>query len=286
VAVWGFMLDAPGAEIGTTAQLNESEIKEQSTTLVKGEYHPAGPKVLRCPCPLVNALANHGYIPHNGRNVLVEDFYAGVKLIGFTPTVAASLTYPIYNEMTATNTEDRNDLAWRDLSWLSYVQAGYGLLINVWNPWSMLSTFALRNKGQVDAMGQTVMNLDQIGTHRIIEHDISLTRRDVGEGDATTPQEDLVADLLASSLDDEMLTASDLAALRKLRIAHRRAEYPQCQYNRKEHTSLRENSNGSRYLWRWQERSYFLCSGIVPRGAATCRGRMAETQRVVVHGRC
>jgi hypothetical protein len=88
----------------------------------------------------------------------------------------------------------------------------------------MLSTFALRNKGQVDAMGQTVVSLDQIGTHGIIEHDISLTRRDVGEGDARTPQEDLVADLLASSLDDEMLTASDLAALRKLRIAHRRAE--------------------------------------------------------------
>jgi hypothetical protein len=105
------MRGALGAEIGTTAQPDGSEIKEQSTTLVKGENHPPGPKEPRCPCPLFNTLANHGYIPRNGRNVLVEDLYAGVKLIGFTPTVAASLTYPIYNEMTATNTEDRNDLA-------------------------------------------------------------------------------------------------------------------------------------------------------------------------------
>ncbi|KAK0629595.1 Chloroperoxidase [Bombardia bombarda] len=33
---------------------------------------------LRSPCPLLNSLANHGYLPRNGRNISSEQFYTGL----------------------------------------------------------------------------------------------------------------------------------------------------------------------------------------------------------------
>lgn len=38
----------------------------------------------RAPCPLLNSLANHGYLPHDGRNIsvdaLIEGMHAGLNL--------------------------------------------------------------------------------------------------------------------------------------------------------------------------------------------------------------
>ncbi|KFA73025.1 hypothetical protein S40288_03283 [Stachybotrys chartarum IBT 40288] len=36
-------------------------------------FVPAGKTDSRGPCPMMNTLANHGYLPHNGRNITVEN---------------------------------------------------------------------------------------------------------------------------------------------------------------------------------------------------------------------
>ncbi|RYP53761.1 hypothetical protein DL768_001361 [Monosporascus sp. mg162] len=33
-----------------------------------------GPSDSRSPCPMLNTLANHGYLPHDGRNLTIQDF--------------------------------------------------------------------------------------------------------------------------------------------------------------------------------------------------------------------
>ncbi|KAK5995406.1 Chloroperoxidase-like protein [Cladobotryum mycophilum] len=42
-------------------------------------WKAAGPGDSRGPCPMVNTLANHGYLPHNGRNISVEQFGEAVQ---------------------------------------------------------------------------------------------------------------------------------------------------------------------------------------------------------------
>ncbi|CAG8496545.1 9575_t:CDS:2 [Ambispora gerdemannii] len=39
---------------------------------VPGEWKPPGPNDQRSPCPALNVLANHGYIPRDGNNVTVQ----------------------------------------------------------------------------------------------------------------------------------------------------------------------------------------------------------------------
>jgi len=43
-----------------------------------GEYHSPLPTDHRSPCPGFNALANHGYLPRNGRNITLKQFKMSV----------------------------------------------------------------------------------------------------------------------------------------------------------------------------------------------------------------
>jgi hypothetical protein len=36
------------------------------------EYQVPEPNDLRSPCPALNTLANHGYLPHDGKNITPE----------------------------------------------------------------------------------------------------------------------------------------------------------------------------------------------------------------------
>ncbi|KAI5204441.1 Cloroperoxidase [Aureobasidium subglaciale] len=42
-------------------------------------WHPAGPSDLRGPCPMMNTLANHGFIPHNGGNITRDNAIKGLR---------------------------------------------------------------------------------------------------------------------------------------------------------------------------------------------------------------
>ncbi|PPJ52713.1 hypothetical protein CBER1_10794 [Cercospora berteroae] len=43
------------------------------------QWKPAGPNDLRGPCPMMNTLANHGLLPHDGRNLTREVFHAALS---------------------------------------------------------------------------------------------------------------------------------------------------------------------------------------------------------------
>ncbi|KAM0415902.1 hypothetical protein ACHAPT_013113 [Fusarium lateritium] len=196
--------------------------------LTKGTYAPSGPGDLRGPCPLINSLANHGYLPRDGRNVRLEEVLAGMDTVGLSKPLAAVFANPIFNERAPS--QFHNDP-------VSVSQRT--LLQSVWhtvrNPWSIFGKLGMRMPGQEDADGQRVLNLDQLALPNVVEHDISLTRRDHQQGDNRTPQKDLIEDLLASSKDGKTITAQDLGELRKRRIARQQADNPGCQYAAFEH---------------------------------------------------
>lgn len=42
-------------------------------------WAPAGPNDVRSPCPMMNTLANHGFFPHDGRNLTEENLVNGLS---------------------------------------------------------------------------------------------------------------------------------------------------------------------------------------------------------------
>ncbi|KXH60531.1 hypothetical protein CNYM01_00008 [Colletotrichum nymphaeae SA-01] len=42
-------------------------------------WTPPGPGDLRAPCPTLNTLANHGFLPHDGRNITLDVVIKGLK---------------------------------------------------------------------------------------------------------------------------------------------------------------------------------------------------------------
>ena len=57
---------------------------ETTPLLQKGVYHPPSKTDLRGPCPLVNTLANHGYIPRDGRNIRAKGLYTALGVTGLS----------------------------------------------------------------------------------------------------------------------------------------------------------------------------------------------------------
>ncbi|KAL8291612.1 hypothetical protein RQP46_001870 [Phenoliferia psychrophenolica] len=59
---------------------------------VYGAWRPAGPTDSRCPCPGINSLANHGFIPHNGRGISLVNFViASAVYLGIGPTITVTV---------------------------------------------------------------------------------------------------------------------------------------------------------------------------------------------------
>ncbi|KAF7560120.1 heme-thiolate peroxidase [Stylonectria norvegica] len=200
-----------------------------SCPLKKGVYSHSGPSDIRSPCPLINSLANHGYIPRDGRNVRASELTAAMNEVGLSSALGAVFSHPIFNE--------NNKAFGQNLEAPKQPRSFFG---NVWylfrNPWAALfSAFAMRKPGQEDSAGTKCINIDQLGLPGVVEHDISLTRRDHQQGDNITLQPDLVRDLLASSTDGKTLTAADLAALRRRRIDKQHEVNPGLYYGPLQH---------------------------------------------------
>ncbi|KAI0650304.1 Cloroperoxidase [Trametes meyenii] len=57
-------------------------------------YSPATPGDSRSPCPALNALANHGYLPRDGRNLSPSQLAHAIEHVyGLSPLFAALLSY-------------------------------------------------------------------------------------------------------------------------------------------------------------------------------------------------
>lgn len=192
----------------------------------RGVYAPAGPNDVRSPCPLVNSLANHGYIARNGKNIHASEIYNAMSAVGLSRALRAFFAYPIFNE--------KLDAQQAPQKKMNFFQR---ILAFLRNPWGVLAIFGVRKPNQVDGSGRKVLNLDQIRAHGVVEHDVSITRRDVLQPEGNCElQPDLVRQLMKCSSDGEVMTMKDLAALRRLRIRQQLNDNPGLEYGEAQHT--------------------------------------------------
>lgn len=163
---------------------------------IRGAHKPPLPGDLRSPCPIVNSLANHGYISRDGRSIRASEMKSAIHELGISSTISTTLTYGAY------------------LVHHKNPSSGWWPVIS--NPFRFaLQKFALRSADDYDAAGFPVLNLNQLGRHGAIEHGVSLSRRDAAQGDNHSPQGDLIADLIASSSDGLFITNVDLGEFRR-----------------------------------------------------------------------
>ncbi|KAL8856071.1 MAG: hypothetical protein Q9178_007327 [Gyalolechia marmorata] len=187
---------------------------QQSSSLSRGDYTPVKPGDLRSPCPAINALANHGYLPRDGRNVRASEILDGMNQYGLGSFLGAMFTHPIFLEQHQKDSQFTS-------SWWSLIA----------NPFaSAFAPFGMREKGQRDSDGLGCLNLDQLALHNVVEHDVSMTRLDAAQGDNITPQPDLIADLLASSSNGKTITIDDFVGLRKRRYEKQKQDNPQLDF--------------------------------------------------------
>ena len=73
----------------------------------------------------------------------------------------------------------------------------------------------MRPPGQKDSSGIPYLNLDQLALPGAVGHDVSLTRRDIGQGDNITCQEDLISGLISVSSNGTEITTEDFALRRR-----------------------------------------------------------------------
>ncbi|KAL8725977.1 MAG: hypothetical protein Q9166_007011 [cf. Caloplaca sp. 2 TL-2023] len=125
----------------------------------RGDYAPVRPSDLRSPCPAIKALANHDYLPRDGRNVHASEILNGMIQLGLA-----------------------------------------------------------------------CLNLNQFVLHNIVEHHVSMTRRDFAQRDNNTPQADLIDDLLASSSNGKTITIDDFVGLRRRRYESEEVENPKFEF--------------------------------------------------------
>lgn len=188
-----------------------------------GTYALAGPNDKRSPCPMINSLANHGYLPRDGRNVLAHEMKAALDEAGVSKGLGMMFVNTVYNVHQTKEDKSKKSMLTR-------------LWATVRDPWTLLSGFGMRTEGQVDAAGRPVLDLDQLALHGAVEHDVSLSRRDhVQKEGNNARQEDLVADILACSTDRKTITREDLAALRRRRIEKQREANPSLTYGPLQH---------------------------------------------------
>ncbi|KAL6248474.1 hypothetical protein RBB50_004729 [Rhinocladiella similis] len=212
------------------------EIPSKSTAAVegylsldKGMYQPPPPSASRSACPMINALANHGYLPRDGRQVGASDLESAMSLVGLSPFLGGLFSNAVFLEHPSPNSPKP--------SLFSRLRA------ILHNPWELLphrlgvilpGQTDISSVGNAHTKAQT-LTLADLSLHGAIEHDVSLSRRDEAQGDNHSPQPDLIYEIMASSNGDKTLTMDDLCALRKRRIDTQRTENKELQYGSFEH---------------------------------------------------
>ena len=186
--------------------MSPTKADETTPLLRKGSYRAPSPTDIRGPCPIINTLANHGYIARDGRNIQAPEMRAAMSELGVSITLRQVLTSAVYLEH-----QDAPQ------------PTGFWAFIR--NPFAYIfRTFALRAKGQVDSSGVACLNLDELDRHGAVEHDVSMSRRDFAQGDNHSKQEDLVEEMLASASDGENITVNDWAEFRIRRIEQQKRD--------------------------------------------------------------
>jgi len=195
-------------------------------SLPVGKYVRSPDSASRSPCPVVNALSNHGYIERDGKNIYMSDLTAAMRQVGMSPLLGSIFAVPTYFEY---HNPDKAHLQ----PPVSALKRFWGLLKN---PYSYFSYFGCWNPQQYDEKGKKYLNLDNLASHGAIEHDISLSRRDFAQDQGNNkPQKDLIQDMLKCSHDGETLTIKELAGFIKMRIKQQLIDNPELVYGPAQH---------------------------------------------------
>lgn len=138
----------------------------------------------RSPCPMLNSLANHGYLPRNGCNVSVDQIVNGIdEALNISP----NSTRPVA-ELAVT-----------------------------------LSTTG----------NSSTLNLDDLNTHGVIEHDGSLSRNDIYFGDNHSFNR-TIFNTVAAFFTKDVISITTAAKARKSRLASARAANPAFNFTARE----------------------------------------------------
>jgi hypothetical protein len=113
---------------------------EKWRQLLKGHPYERQPTDLRSPCPMLNTLANHGFIARDGRNIKSDDLFNALMLMGAPPLVTVGILSFVYSKL---NEADPRDPFFKQF-------------------------------GKIQGL-----DLDRLTVPGILEHDVSLTRNDL-----------------------------------------------------------------------------------------------------------
>lgn len=94
---------------------------------------------VRSPCPMLNTLANHGFIARDGRNIKSDDLFNALMHLGAPPLVTVGILSFVYSKLQEANPHD-----------------------------AFLNQFHSLN----------TIDLDRLTVYKVLEHDVSLTRND------------------------------------------------------------------------------------------------------------
>ncbi|KAF3917345.1 Chloroperoxidase [Orbilia brochopaga] len=213
----------------------EKPVADPAAALKRGDWKHAEITDLRSPCPVLNSLANHGFIPRDGRNITSDDFTkAFQEVLGLAPDTALALTKPalmLHTGQHATTDPVPAPPESTRSSWFpNFLMSKLPGLPTLDTEFGM----GLRDAGQVNEAGQPVLNLDQLCRHGAVEHDVSLSRNDHGQGDNTSPQPFLLEQLFQSSTDGKVMTIADFARLRHKRLEQQKRDNPELQFGVRE----------------------------------------------------
>ena len=112
----------------------------------KGDYQPPNATDLRSPCPVVNAFANHGLIPRDGRNVRAEELNAAMNELGLGIAIRKVLVWGAFLERYDNPPSGIWDFIRRPLAYMH------------WH-------FGIRDINQKDSSGVACQNLEQHDSH-------------------------------------------------------------------------------------------------------------------------
>ncbi|KAK3947489.1 Chloroperoxidase [Pseudoneurospora amorphoporcata] len=177
IKVLSFLTSILAGGIEAYAKLTgQSEDKEEDHT-----WQKPGPGDRRSPCPMLNTLANHGYLPRSGADVSLAALMQGLKRgINLAPDATLIVGLKALQASTTTGSG----------SWQSWVSS-----------W-------------------VTFHLDDLNKHGVIEHDGSLSRRDVATGDNHSFAPEIWAAVLkVLGDDDERISIEKAAHMRGFRIA-------------------------------------------------------------------